>query len=135
MQTRLLRSLSLALLIVFASVIAGCGDANVDVKETVTSTTPVDGEKEGCCGGCCEEDKSAVATTVAVKKECCGNCAKEEKVAAKECCGKCEKEASAAQLVATKSEACEYCKDGNKSEACEVCKKQKSATVSTKTEK
>ncbi len=131
MQTRLLRKLSLALLIVFASVIAGCGDAEVDVKETVSSSTPADTEKAGCCGGCCEKDESATEISVTVKKGCCGKCASAETVAAKDCCGKCNKDSATTQLVTTEAEACEYCKDGKENKACEECKKQKAQTVST----
>ncbi|MDB4794069.1 hypothetical protein OAG51_01485 [Pirellulaceae bacterium] len=130
MHTRLLRSLSLAVLIVFASVIVGCGDASVDVKETVSSSALADTEKEGCCGGCCEEGGATVETSVIVEQECCGKCANDEKVATKECCGKCKENSTEIQLVTTEAEACEYCKEGK---ACEECKKQKAEPVSTKT--
>lgn len=135
MHTHLLRSLSLAILIVFAFVIVGCGDASVDVKEPVLSSALADTEKEGCCGGCCEEGGATVETSVIVEQECCGKCAKDEKVATKECCGKCKETSTEVQLVTTEAEACEYCKEGKESKACEECKKQKAEPVSTKTKK
>eukprot|EP01025_Chloroclados_australasicus_P040883 TRINITY_DN42981_c0_g1_i2.p2 TRINITY_DN42981_c0_g1~~TRINITY_DN42981_c0_g1_i2.p2 ORF type:complete len:193 (-),score=15.33 TRINITY_DN42981_c0_g1_i2:156-656(-) len=135
MQTRLFRTLSLALLIVFASAIAGCGGANVDVEESVSTSTPADSGTEACCGSCCDKDDAATASLTAAKTECCGECAKTETTAAKECCGKCDKDSSKTQLVTTEAKACEYCKEGTETKACEECTKQKTQTVSTEAKK